>query len=77
MYPKAIQDLIGLFAKFPTVGPRTAARFVFYLQNLKKAEIEELLNAIGQLKENVMPCNFCFNSFQNFGSNFTLFIGIA
>jgi len=35
-YSPAIQKLIEQFSKFPTVGPRTAARFVFYLLKLSK-----------------------------------------
>ncbi len=64
MYSAIIQKLIDLFSKFPTVGPRTAARFVFYLLKLKKEEIEELINSISDLKENIKICSFCFNPFE-------------
>ena len=43
MYPPSVQKLIKLFSKFPTIGPRTAARFVFYLMKLSEEEIEELI----------------------------------
>ena len=56
MYPKSIQKLIDLFSKFPTVGPRTAARFVFYLLKLSKEEIGNLISAVAKLKENVNDC---------------------
>jgi len=64
MFSPSIQRLIGLFSKFPTVGPRTAARFVFYLLKLKKEEVEELLEAVSRLKEKVKLCSFCFKSFE-------------
>ena len=64
MYSPIIQKLINLFSKFPTVGPRTAARFVFYLLRLEKKEIEELTSAILKLKENVKLCDSCFKSFE-------------
>lgn len=64
MYPQAIQHLIELFSRFPTVGPRTAARFVFYLQELSSKEIGELIDAIQDLKRKVRPCRFCFLPFQ-------------
>jgi len=64
LYPPSIQKLIDLFSKFPTVGPRTAARFVFYLLKAKKEEVDELLSAIRGLKENVKTCPLCFNSFE-------------
>ena len=54
MYPPSIQKLIDLFSKFPTIGPRTAARFVFYLMKIsKEEEIEELINSISNLKKTV------------------------
>lgn len=64
-YPPSIQKLIDLFSKFPTVGPRTASRFVFYLLKLSKEEIENLISSISDLKNNIKICKFCFNPFQN------------
>jgi len=64
MYPKSIQKLIDLFSKFPTVGPRTAARFVFYLLKLSKEEIGNLISAVAKLKENVKLCKLCFQPFE-------------
>ncbi|MDD2696627.1 MAG: recombination mediator RecR [Candidatus Pacebacteria bacterium] len=67
MYSPQIRKLIDLFSKFPTVGPRTAARFVFYLLRLPKEEIQELTSAISDLKEKVKLCEFCFKSFEGEG----------
>lgn len=67
MYSPSIQKLINLFSKFPTVGPRTAARFVFYLMGLKKEEADEIINSISDLKKNVKVCSFCFNPFEGEG----------
>ena len=65
MYPSSIQKLIEKFSKFPTVGPRTAARFVFYLMKLPKEEIDELIKSILNLREKVKFCSFCFKPFEN------------
>ncbi len=67
MYSETIQKLIDLFSKFPTVGPRTAARFVFYLINLPKEKIDELLTAIGELKNKIKICPLCFKTFESEG----------
>ncbi len=67
MFSRSIQKLIDLFSKFPTVGPRTAARFVFYLLNLPKEEVNELVANIQELRKNVKTCSFCFNSFEGEG----------
>jgi recombination protein RecR len=64
MHSPAIQKLIDLFSKFPTVGPRTASRFVFYLMGKNKEEVDELLSAISELKQNIKTCSFCFNPFE-------------
>lgn len=63
-YPPSIQKLIDIFSRFPTVGPRTAARFVFYLMQLSEQEIKEILDSISNLKKTIKVCSFCFNPFQ-------------
>jgi len=64
VYSPTIQKLIDLFSKFPTVGPRTAARFVFYLMGKSKEEIEELITSISNLRKNVKICRLCFNPYE-------------
>jgi len=64
MYPPIIQKLIELFSKFPTVGPRTAARFVFYLIKSPKEKVDQLLEAVSELKEKIKSCSFCFDQFE-------------
>jgi len=64
MYSPTIQKLIDLFSKFPTIGPRTAGRFVFYLLRLTEKEIKELTSAILELKEKVKLCQLCYKSFE-------------
>lgn len=64
MHSSQIQKLIDLFSKFPTVGPRTAARFVFYLLRLPKEEVEKLTGSITELKEKVKLCRNCFKFFE-------------
>ena len=64
MYSPTIQKLIDLFSEFPTVGPRTASRFVFYLLKLPKEEVQDLMIAISKLRDSVKICGSCFNSFE-------------
>jgi len=65
MYPKSIQKLIELFSKFPTVGPRTASRFIFYLIKLDQEKFDELLNSITDLRKAIKICSSCFNPFES------------
>ncbi len=64
MYPKSIQKLVELFSKFPTVGPRTAIRFVFYLIKLDQEKFDELLSSVTDLRKAIKICSFCFNPFE-------------
>ncbi|MCH8986865.1 recombination protein RecR [Patescibacteria group bacterium] len=59
MYPQLIQKLIERLSKFPTVGPRTATRFVFYLLKLSPNELEELVNDIRALNQ-IKLCKLCY-----------------
>lgn len=63
MYPKPIQQLLELFAQFPTIGQRTAGRMVFYLLKSKENSFDEFVRALKELKERVKLCAFCFNPF--------------
>ncbi|MFZ5559352.1 MAG: recombination mediator RecR [Patescibacteria group bacterium] len=58
MLPRPIQQLIDEFAKLPSVGPRQAARFVFYLLNQSKEEIEKFAKKLFVLKK-IKYCAFC------------------
>jgi len=58
MLPRPIQNLIDEFAKLPSVGPRQAARFVFYLINQPKDDIEKFAKKLFILKK-IKHCHFC------------------
>lgn len=64
MYSPLIEKLIKSFSGFPTVGPKTAARFVFYLLKKPKEEIEELVSEISSLKNKIKLCELCFLPFE-------------
>ena len=53
--------------KFPTIGRRSAGRFVFYLINLPKQEVDELIASLQELKNNISLCTFCFQPYENNG----------
>lgn len=64
---ESFDKLVSIFKKFPTVGSRTAGRFVYYLMKLPKEGIDELANAITELKSKIKLCTLCFNPFENSG----------
>ncbi|HNU81243.1 MAG TPA: recombination mediator RecR [Candidatus Paceibacterota bacterium] len=58
-YPEYIQKLIESFSKFPSVGPKTAERYVFYLLNQKTVQVKELASFISSLPDNIKRCSIC------------------
>ncbi len=60
MYSKPIQNLIHAFSRLPSVGPRTAERFVFHLLKSGKKDVGELTLALKELIESVKSCEICW-----------------
>jgi recombination protein RecR len=61
MYSKSIQNLIDSFRKLPTVGQRTAERFVFHLLKSGKKEVGEITLSLKELIDNVKSCESCWD----------------
>lgn len=57
-FPPTMQRLIEEFSQLPTIGPKTAERFVFYLLR-NKNQIEALQSALEDLKSRVTTCSIC------------------
>ena len=60
----SIDKLINIFKQFPTVGSRTAGRFVYYLMKLPQDRINELITSITELKNKIKLCQSCFQPFE-------------
>lgn len=58
-YPKSIQSLIDYFTKLPSVGPKTAERYVFYLLKKHPEWLQQFAQAIAELKEKTVICQTC------------------
>lgn len=61
MYSPSIEQLITAFKRFPTVGQRTAERFVFSLLKSGKKDVAELTLALKQLIDSVKSCEVCWD----------------
>ncbi|HAT03861.1 MAG TPA: recombination protein RecR [Candidatus Magasanikbacteria bacterium] len=61
MYAKPIENLIKAFSSLPTVGPRTAERFVFHLLKKGKKDVGELTLALKELMDNIKSCEICWD----------------
>jgi recombination protein RecR len=58
-FPQAIQNLINQFSKLPTVGPKTAERYVFYLLKQPAEELQRFAQFLAELKEKTTVCSEC------------------
>jgi len=65
MYSIPIKQLIDAFKKLPSVGERTAERFVFHLLKSGKKPVGELTLALKNLIENVQSCDTCWDFSDN------------
>lgn len=62
MLPEPIQQSIDLFARLPGIGPKTAARLVFFLLRTRESGLSEKLGeALTALMEGTDTCPVCFN----------------
>jgi len=59
MYPPAIKNLIEIFSLLPSVGPKTAERYVFYLLNKDSEVLQKFAQSIAELKEKTHICKNC------------------
>ena len=58
---KALEKIIGVFRKFPGVGPKQAERFALYVVRASNPEIEKLVEALREVKASVKHCTECYN----------------
>ncbi len=58
-YPAAIQNLIDKFSKLPSVGPKTAERYVFQLLKQPVEYVDSFASALKDLKTKTTVCASC------------------
>lgn len=56
-----IDELIRLFSKLPSLGPRSARRVVLMLIRSREQLMKPLYNTIGKALESIKTCNVCGN----------------
>lgn len=59
--PKTIKSAIEELAKMPGIGPKSAARIIFYLLAKPDGTAKELGNALSGLRDNLVTCSVCYN----------------
>jgi len=59
--PKNIKDAIEAFSALPGIGPKSAARIVFYLLSRPEEFVQGIGSSVGQLKTGLKVCDKCYN----------------
>lgn len=59
--PPSLQNLTNVFEQLPGIGPKTAARLVFYLWQTPNHFIEKFSQSLLDLKAKTKQCSVCFN----------------
>jgi recombinational DNA repair protein RecR len=59
----SIDKLTEMFGKFPGIGPRQARRFVYYLLSRNGNYTQELIQAVQNLKKEIIQCEECLRFF--------------
>ena len=64
-YIEPLARLIAQLSKLPSVGEKTAARYAYAILNSPEEEVNELGDAIREVKQNVHFCKICGNYTEN------------
>jgi recombination protein RecR len=56
-----VARLIEEFSRLPGIGPKTAARLVFYLLRAPEEQAQALSDALRDLRERIRFCSICYN----------------
>lgn len=57
--PPTLDRIVTELAKFPGIGRKTARRMAFHLLDTPEAEVDQLAQALVDLKANVRECRIC------------------
>lgn len=64
-YPKSIENLIENLRKLPSVGRKSAQRMALYIVNMEDTSVEEMIEALKDVKDNIKKCEICGNLTEN------------
>jgi recombination protein RecR len=59
--PPSLDRVIQAFSKFPGIGQKTAQRLGYYLLDTTKQEVEELADALKNIRHQIKECSRCHN----------------
>lgn len=61
-YPRALDDLLESFRKYPGVGKKTAERYALHtVTKFSEEEIDEIISSFQKIKTEIFDCPICGN----------------
>lgn len=60
-YPEPIERMIEKFRKLPGIGRKSAERLTFQIIRMENREVEEMRQALYDVKVRIHPCEICGN----------------
>lgn len=61
MSPSSIKNFIAAFSRLPGLGPRAATRLAFYIADIDRQSLENLIESLSQMR-NLSRCPKCFST---------------
>ena len=65
MYPKKFAAMVDQFQRLPGVGSKTAERYAFEVLEWDKSDIERMITALVDMKDQIHTCEVCGNLAEN------------
>jgi recombination protein RecR len=59
--PRSVSRLIDEFHRLPGIGPKTAQRLTFFLLRAPRVQVDQLSDAIRDLRDKITTCAVCQN----------------
>jgi recombination protein RecR len=59
--PAPIERLVVALKRLPSIGEKSATRLAFFLLGAPESTVRELAEAIGNLKDEILLCEVCFD----------------
>ena len=59
--PPSLDRVIQAFGKFPGIGQKTAQRLGYYLLDTTQQEVDELADALRDIRSHIKECSRCHN----------------
>ncbi|HUN24358.1 MAG TPA: recombination mediator RecR [Anaerolineales bacterium] len=59
--PRPVQKAIDELSRLPGIGPKSASRLAFFLLRAKQEQVEDLANALLEMRANIRFCQNCFH----------------